>query len=277
MAIKRKLPRKAVKKALRKPRAKKVGSNFQNSANFMQMPPDVVHIIMVLQSPEFQKYKVLSYLGGGEFGAVFLVQDKTNKKKYALKVSLCHQKDKQCLTEECRVQKAFANAGLAPKVLKCGYVKHEQLGITYVLMDVIKGVPLFEWITEKVRTRKEVERLFMLLVKVWKKMQMKKLGHEDAHVANIMLVLTATGGLKDVKLIDFGHARTDGFNLALMIEKLLESLRRMEHSNLETVSLIREMLYDLIDQMFTGGMKQFGKQLISGKVRHRKDFKIWAA
>lgn len=240
------------------------------------MDVDIVHMIAVFQLPEFQKYKVLSFIGSGHFGSVLLVHDKTKQKNYALKISLCYQKDKKCLTEECRVQKAFAAARLAPKVIDCGHVKHGSVAVSYVLMDYVQGVTLRIWMGEKTRTPKEMDALFRAMAKMWKKMAAKKLGHEDAHDSNTMVVLDKGGRFKDVKLVDFGHARTNGFNVAMIIERLYISIRFFEAANQENANMFRERLFAAINRLFRGGMKSFGKKLLEGKAQHRRDFRVQA-
>jgi hypothetical protein len=72
-----------------------------------------------------------------------------------------------------------------------------------------KGNAIGSVVVHKGRTKQELARMFKLLTSVWQKMQAKNLGLEDAHHENIIVMLNSSGGVQDVKLIDFGHARTD--------------------------------------------------------------------
>jgi hypothetical protein len=59
----------------------------------------------------------------------------------------------------------------------------------------------------------------------------------------------------------------------MLIGKLTASSGTLGPKQIETSNLVHQMLYDLIHRVFTGGRKQFGKQLFGGKACHRKDFK----
>jgi serine/threonine protein kinase len=191
-----------------------------NSQALLPVTPNFVQIVTIFQLPAFRKYKISSVLSDGELSAVFVVEDRKKRRKYALKIMLHEimQKRKQDLNRECKVQKAFVSAGIAPGVVDCGHVKDGKLVVSFIPMDFVAGVSLDAWLAAKTRSKKEMDGLFVKLTDVWRKMKSHNLGHDDLHGSNIVVTPDRSGAVKEVKILDFGHAKMRGFNLSVLKE-----------------------------------------------------------
>lgn len=173
------------------------------------------------------------------------------------------------------MQKAFVSAGIAPGVVDCGHVKDGKLVVSFILMDFVAGVSLNAWLAEKTRSKKEMDGLFVKLTDVWRKMKKHNLGHDDLHGSNIVVIPNRSGAVKEVKILDFGHAKMQGFNLSVLVEQLYVNLRFFEMNNEKNGLMFRERLASVLDSAFRGA-QEFGKALIAGKKRHWREFPLRA-
>ncbi len=142
-----------------------------------------------------EKYRVLGILGEGGFANVYLVSDEHIGKKYAMKV---FQKNYAENYREIEVLQRLEHKGL-PTL----HDVVETAGYVYVVMELVKGVTLKEYVERQGKLSvKETIRIAIRLCEVigYLHQRLQPVIHGDLKPQNIMI------GDGEVCLIDFGGA-----------------------------------------------------------------------
>jgi serine/threonine protein kinase len=153
---------------------------------------------MFLLGQTVGKYQILSNLGSGGFGTVFLAKDQWIDKKVAIKVPHRQSGDFDDLLQEPRLLAALDHPNIV------GIVTAERVdGVFFIVMEYIKGESL-EGVLDRERSL-DVPRALTYAVQVLKGVEhahQAQILHRDLRPAN---VLVSESGL--VKVADFGTSR----------------------------------------------------------------------
>src|SRR6185295_16876945 len=153
---------------------------------------------MFLLGQTVGKYQVLSNLGSGGFGTVFLAKDVWIDKKVAIKVPHRQTGDEGELLQEPRLLAALDHQNIV------GIVTAERVdGVFFIVMDYIKGESL-EAVLDREKSL-DVARAIAYIVQILKGVEhahQTQILHRDLRPAN---VLVSEAGV--VKVADFGTSR----------------------------------------------------------------------
>jgi eukaryotic-like serine/threonine-protein kinase len=153
---------------------------------------------MFLLGQAVGKYQILSNLGSGGFGTVFLARDAWIDKKVAIKVPHRQSGDFDDLLQEPRLLAALDHPNIV------GIVTAERVeGMFFIVMDYIKGESL-EAVLDREKSL-DVPRALGYIVQILKGVEhahQAQVLHRDLRPAN---VLVSEGGV--VKVADFGTSR----------------------------------------------------------------------
>ena len=162
---------------------------------------------MLLEQPggRIGRYKLLSILGEGGMGIVYLAeQERPVKRQVALKVIKPGMDSKSVLARFEAEQQALALME-HPHVARVHDAGMTSSGRPYFVMEHVKGVPITEYCDRQRLTVEERLRLFIPVCEAVQHAHQKGIIHRDIKPSNI---LVAIGGDKaDPKVIDFGVAR----------------------------------------------------------------------
>jgi len=162
---------------------------------------------MLLEQPggQIDRYKLLSVLGEGGMGIVYLAeQERPVKRQVALKVIKPGMDSKRVLARFEAEQQALAlmehphvarvhDAGLTPS------------GRPYFVMEYVKGVPITEYCDKHRLTVEERLRLFLHVCEAVQHAHQKGIIHRDIKPSNILVTIEDEQAAP--KVIDFGVAR----------------------------------------------------------------------
>ncbi len=146
---------------------------------------------------EFGKYKVESWIGGGQFADVFLVLDTITEKRYALKVSRTREKDIEMLKREAQLLASLEH----PNIVRF-YTAELIEGKLAIVMEFVDGYSLRKLIEEEAPL--DETRAISIITDVLEALSYahsRGVLHRDIKPENIMLTRDGV-----VKLTDFGLA-----------------------------------------------------------------------
>ena len=155
-------------------------------------------LFMFLLGQTVGKYQILSNLGSGGFGTVFLAKDAWIDKKVAIKVPHRQSGDEVDLLQEPRLLAALDHANIV------GIVTAERVdGVFFIVMEYVKGESL-ESVVDREKSL-DLPRAINYIVQI-----LKGVGHaHDAQILHRDLrpanVLVAESGI--LKVADFGTSR----------------------------------------------------------------------
>ena len=149
----------------------------------------------------FSHYRILSKLGAGGMGVVYLAHDQTLDRRVALKVPPAH------VQADPSSQRRFINEAKASAALDHPYICHihevgDVDGQPFIAMEYVDGVTLEQRLAGEPLPLKDVVRTASEIAEALETAHTHGIVHRDLKPANIML--TANG---HVKLLDFGLAR----------------------------------------------------------------------
>ncbi|OAI55012.1 hypothetical protein AYO44_13745 [Planctomycetaceae bacterium SCGC AG-212-F19] len=150
-------------------------------------------------------YRVLKVLGHGGMGVVFQAEDSHLKRVVAVKAML-PEVAKKATARERFLREARAAAALEHDHIVPIYHVSEERGVPYLVMPMLKGASLEDWLKKKGSslTVGQILKLGREIAKGLAAAHEVGLIHRDIKPANIWLDAT-TGGR--VKILDFGLAR----------------------------------------------------------------------
>ncbi|MCD5324185.1 MULTISPECIES: protein kinase domain-containing protein [Pontibacillus] len=152
----------------------------------------------------FDRYKILSILGKGGMGTVYLTEDqKLDGKQWAVKETLMRKEDYQEFVDEAKMLVDLEHANL-PNIID--YYPPDQDGRTYLVMDYIKGETLGEKFEERFSLPyHQVIKYGIQICKLLDYLHSHKptpIIYRDLKPSNVMIDEN-----DNVQLIDFGIAR----------------------------------------------------------------------
>ncbi len=143
------------------------------------------------------KYRIIRWLGGGQFGDVYLAQDTILELEFALKVSRMRPQDVQMLRDEARLLASLTH----PNIVR--FYSADQIDGQFILVsEYVKGCSLRDLIE---RGRLEISEALRITEKILSALayaHSRGLVHRDLKPEN---VLVSDEG--EVKVADFGLAR----------------------------------------------------------------------
>lgn len=143
------------------------------------------------------KYRIIRWLGGGQFGDVYLAQDTILELEFALKVSRMRPQDVQMLRDEARLLASLTH----PNIVR--FYSADQIDGQFILVsEYVKGCSLRDLIE---RGRLEISEALRITDKILSALayaHSRGLIHRDLKPEN---VLVSDEG--EVKVADFGLAR----------------------------------------------------------------------
>ena len=156
-------------------------------------------------------YRLLSVLGEGGFGIVYLDEQKTPvKRRVALKVIKPGMDSKQVIARfeiECQALALLEHPNIA-HVFRAGTTKS---GRPYFAMEYIKGMPITQYCDHNKLNIKERLKLFIQVCEAVQHAHQKGIIHRDIKPSNIIVSIQGDNGIP--KVIDFGIAKAIGMSL----------------------------------------------------------------
>lgn len=153
-------------------------------------------------------YKILSVLGEGGFGVVYLAErERPVKRRVALKVIKPGMDSRQIVArfEAERQALAVMDHTNVAKVFDAGMT---DAGRSYFVMEYVKGVPITEHCDRQRLEIRDRARLFIEVCEAVQHAHQKGIIHRDLKPKNILVAFEGNRAL--VKVIDFGVAKAMG-------------------------------------------------------------------
>jgi predicted ATPase/predicted Ser/Thr protein kinase len=182
---------------------------YQEEAEpFMEAPAIEVAATTLIEDPDIRlvgrklsHYQVLSLLGAGGMGEVYLAQDPRLDRKVALKIlppDMASDADRmQRFMREARAASALNHANVATV-----YDVGEDDGVCFIAMEYVEGQTLAEKIGGRPVDPAEIIDVGGQVADALEAAHVKEITHRDIKPANLMI--TARG---QVKVLDFGVAK----------------------------------------------------------------------
>ncbi len=179
---------------------------WQNPETDRQARP-TVSAEMLLEQPggKIGRYKLLSVLGEGGMGIVYLAeQERPVKRQVALKVIKPGMDSKRVLARFEAEQQALALME-HPHVARVHDAGVTPSGRPYFVMEYVKGIPITEYCDKHRLTIEERLRLFLHVCEAVQHAHQKGVIHRDLKPSNILVTIEDEEAVP--KVIDFGVAR----------------------------------------------------------------------
>ena len=156
-------------------------------------------------------YKLLELLGEGGFGTVYMAEQQTPvNRKVALKILKAGMDTREVIArfEAERQALALMEHPNIAKVLDAGA---NETGRPYVVMELVKGLPITEYCDRNQFAPRRRLELFIQVCEAVQHAHQKGIIHRDLKPSNIMV--TVRDGIPAPKIIDFGIAKAIGQKL----------------------------------------------------------------
>ena len=183
----------------------------------------------IAESTQLGPYKVLSLLGAGGMGEVYLAQDMKLDRKVALKILPADIASNRTRMERF-IREAKAAAALNHPNIAHIYQTGEADGLHFIAMEFIEGVTLREAIHRDTTNLKKLLRHLQHIAEALAKAHAAGIVHRDLKPDNIMIT-------RD------GHAKILDFGLAKLIEQRSTQVSSVEAIDMDasTVALPRQL------------------------------------
>jgi serine/threonine protein kinase/uncharacterized protein HemY len=179
---------------------------WENSEPDQQDQPTVAaQMLMEQPGGRIDRYKLISILGEGGMGIVYLAeQERPVKRQVALKVIKPGMDSKRVLARFEAEQQALALME-HPHVARVHDAGLTESGRPYFVMEHVKGIPITEYCDKHRLSIEERLRLFLYVCEAVQYAHQKGIIHRDLKPSNILV--TIEGEQAAPKVIDFGVAR----------------------------------------------------------------------
>ena len=160
-----------------------------------------------LQCDFHGKFHTIKMIGKGSFARVYLVQNKENSKKYAVKAF-----SKEYLLSQDKGKESLINEVEVMQKLKHEFIMnleevHESKNSIYLVLELLEGGELLNYIShQKHLSLKDCHRIMFCILSSLEYMAGKKIMHRDLKPDNMILKKKAPLGKCTLKLVDFGLA-----------------------------------------------------------------------
>ncbi len=166
---------------------------------------------MQIQETVSDKYKILEELGRGGMGIVYKAEQiKPVRRQVALKIIKLGMDTAEVVSrfETERQALAVMDHPFIAKVLDAGVTN---VGRSYFVMELVRGVPITEYCDKNMLTTEERLRLFVSVCQAVQHAHQKGVIHRDLKPKNILVSLQHDQPVP--KIIDFGIAKATGYRL----------------------------------------------------------------
>ncbi len=150
-------------------------------------------------------YKILQQIGQGGFGTVFMAEQSVPvRRKVALKILRPGMDSREIIArfEAERQALAMMDHSNIAKILDGGTT---EFGRPYLVMELVKGIPITEYCDEAGLAIKDRLTLFVDLCRAVQHAHQKAIIHRDLKPSNVLV--TEQDGRAIIKVIDFGIAK----------------------------------------------------------------------
>ena len=160
-----------------------------------------------LQCDFHSKFHTIKMIGKGSFARVYLVQNKDNHKKYAVKAF-----SKEYLLSQNKGKESLINEVEIMQKLKQEFIMHleeihESKNSIYLVLELLEGGELLNYIShQKKLTLKDCHRIIYCILSALNYMDSKKIMHRDLKPDNMILLKKTSLSKCTLKLVDFGLA-----------------------------------------------------------------------
>ena len=172
---------------------------------------------------KFGRYQVLSELGRGAMGIVYLAHDTQLERKVAIKMVSLAGFDQERDTQEARFrQEARAAGGLSHPSIITVYDVGREGDVAYIAMELVEGRELRELIRDGTLAPSQALELAALVADALAFAHERGVTHRDIKPGNIMVLADGR-----VKVMDFGIARLQQATIKTQTGVLLGSPQYM--------------------------------------------------
>ena len=220
-----------------------------------------------LKEFNFDEYKIITQLGQGTFGKIYLVQDKAKQLFSMKKIVLSEELDVQSVIKEYRMCYKIKH----PNVIKILGIYNNKLDKTTYVVYVLMEVGLTDWEKEIKSyydkhieyTESELINIIKQLTSVLAFLQRKNISHRDIKPQNILVFKN-----KIYKIADFGEAKQiDNISKSLVVN----SLRGTElYMSPLLFNGLRTGQVDIKHNMFKSDVYSFGLCILYAAVTSNK-------
>ena len=160
-----------------------------------------------------ERYRVLSYIGRGGMGTVYLGEHLTVGRKVAIKVLTLEWSHNEAVARRFRAEARAASAAGHPGIVEVFDAGELEDGRLFLVMEFLQGQTLFDLLQEKGRLELE-EGLWILreCAKALRAAHGVGVIHRDLKPENIMLLDTPEGDERRLKVLDFGISSSEESN-----------------------------------------------------------------
>lgn len=190
--------------------------------------------------------KKLKYIGSGEYGSIYKLDDKTCIKFINITHTLNNLKYVDFL-KEVNMSTIAGSIGVAPKIYDTYVCINDEDSTCYgiIYMEFIQGITLTNYL-DKIHTQNNKNKLRKLLEEKIIKLHNAGIMHNDLHSDNVMVILDSNDQLKDIKMIDFGFSQ---------YIKDYVYLRNHQRLNYDLFHFSREYIYNELSNLIYNKLK----------------------
>lgn len=185
-------------------------------------------------------WRVIRKLGQGAFGAVFMAERAGELAALKIVVDSPNNNTFVPIEQEVRMQQAFADAGLAPRIFCHAKTRIGANTVHMILMEPV-DFTLNALLCRDVVTRETLKEIGMSLFRVLLKMRKLNVTHGDMHTENIAFRQQPDGTYK-MLLIDFGQSSLRVNKPVVDAEQLLSDLVELEEASPKVIRYITRVL-----------------------------------
>jgi len=185
---------------------------YEESASFLESPPLELAISPAIDQPPQERlgtqigpYKLLQVIGEGGMGVVYMAeQSGPMERRVALKIIKPGMDSRQVIARFEAERQALAMMD-HPNIAKVFDASATDTGRPYVVMELVKGVPITQFCDDKHLTLKERLVLFVPVCQAIQHAHQKGIIHRDIKPTNVLVALYDEFPVP--KVIDFGVAK----------------------------------------------------------------------
>ena len=178
--------------------------------NILTNPQKLKLIVNEGSIPEFEieDYDYIKPIGEGSYGKIYLIQNKYDESKYALKKIICHDLNEVKVIHN-KLELIYSNKH--PNIMKIIGVQYKCLDITTYSLYILMELALSDWNNEikkrikekKYYTEKEIINIITQILSSLMFLENKGIAHRDIKPQNILIFENNI-----YKVTDFGEAKS---------------------------------------------------------------------
>ncbi len=181
------------------------GANFSNEEKLSSPANTVPHVSDDKVGGTIGPYKILQLLGEGGMGKVFLAEQKTPvKRRVALKL-IRQGMNSEAIVARFEAERQAISMMDHPNIARALDAGTTSNGNPYLVMELVKGVPITEFCDERKLSTRERLCLFVPVCQAIHHAHQKGIVHRDLKPSNILV--TEYDSKSVPKVVDFGVAK----------------------------------------------------------------------